>query len=202
MLPAWFTLISIAIRLQSGAQYAWGVLNGKARPNPITWFLWGLTPLIAFVAQLQRGLQPQSLVLLALAVSPLTICLLTLMRHNTKQHFTPFAITCGILALVGIALWQITSIPELAIVFSILADILATLPTLQKAYRDPGSEYALPYFLSMVSMLITLLTIQDWSFLIYAFPLYMFCINVILWLFALVPIRKIVRNKRAAPFTS
>lgn len=194
MLPAWFNAFSIIIRLLGGAQYAWGVLNNKARPNPITWFLWGLTPLIAFVAQLQYGLKSQSLVLLALAASPLAISAITVMRYGVREHLTPFSLTCGVLALMGIVLWRATTLPELAIIFSIVADIFATLPTLQKAYRRPDSEYAWPYFLSMVSMAITLLTIQEWQFALYAFPLYMLAVNGVLWSFALIPWRKLVRG--------
>jgi hypothetical protein len=195
MLPAWFTVFSVAIRLFGGAQYCWGVLRGKAQPNPITWFLWGLTPLITFFASLQYGFQPQSLVLLAMAASPLTVSALAILLHRSREHFTPFALVCGAFALVGIVLWQITSIPELAILFSIVADIFATLPTLEKAYRNPASEYAWPYFMSIVSMAITLLTIQAWVFAVYAFPLYMLLVNVVLFAFAAIPFRKLLRRR-------
>lgn len=197
MLPVWFVGFSVAIRLLGGAQYAFGVLRGKARPNPITWFLWGLTPLIAFFAQVtEDGLSGQALVLLALAVTPLVVCVLAVVKHNTRQHFTPFAITCGLLALMGIVLWRITKMPSIATAFSILADIFATLPTLQKAYRDHKSEYAWPYAWSALSMVVTLLTITNWTFVVYAFPLYMFAINVVLFIFALIPLKKVVKALR------
>ncbi len=196
MLPAWFTVFSIAIRLIGGAQYAWGVVVGKARPNPITWFLWGLTPLIAFFAQIQHGLNAQALVLLALAASPLVISALAIIKYGMREHITLFSVVCGTLAVVGIILWQVTSIPELAIMFSIAADIFATLPTRQKAYRNPASEYAWPYMMSVISMLITLLTIRDWQFLVYGFPLYMMLVNVALFVFAALPIRKWLRAGR------
>jgi hypothetical protein len=196
MLPAWFTVFSIAIRLIGGAQYAWGVVVGKARPNPITWFLWGLTPLIAFFAQLQYGLNAQAMVLLALAASPLVISALAIMKYGVREHFTPFSVTCGALALIGIILWQATSIPELAVLFSIVADIFATLPTLQKAYRNPASEYAWPYMMSVISMAITLLTVREWVFLVYGFPLYMMLVNVALFVFAAFPIRIWLHSRR------
>ena len=197
MLPVWFVGFSVAIRLLGGAQYAFGVLRGKARPNPITWFLWGLTPLIAFFAQVtEDGLSGQALVLLALAVTPLVVCVLAVVKHNTRQHFTPFAITCRLLALMGIVLWRITKMPSIATAFSILADIFATLPTLQKAYRDHKSEYAWPYAWSALSMVVTLLTITNWTFVVYAFPLYMFAINVVLFIFALIPLKKVVKALR------
>lgn len=197
MLPVWFVGFSVAIRLLGGAQYAFGVLRGKARPNPITWFLWGLTPLIAFFAQVaEDGLSGQALVLLALAATPLVVCVLALIKHNTRQHFTPFAITCGLLALMGIILWRVTKMPSIATAFSIAADIFATLPTLQKAYRDPDSEYPWPYALSALSMGITLLTITEWTFVVFAFPLYMLAVNVVLFFFALLPLKKMLRAVR------
>jgi len=194
MLPAWFNIVAVLIRLFGGTQYCWGVLKGKARPNPITWFLWGLTPLITFFASVQYGLRPQSLVLLALAVSPLVVSVLAIALHRSREHFTPFTLSCGVFALAGIILWRITALPELAIIFSIIADIFATLPTLHKAYRNPASEYAWPYFMSIVSMAITLLTVQTWIFAVVAFPLYMLLVNVTLFIFAALPVRTIVQR--------
>jgi hypothetical protein len=191
MLPGGFIIISIAIRLISGGRYAWGVLHGKAQPNAVTWFLWGLTPLIAFFAGLQQGFNTQSFILLALAASPLVIFGITVYKTGLRTHLTPFALACGAIALAGIVLWKITDNPSLAIIFSIIADLFASLPTLRKAYKDPGSEYAFPYFLSAISMGIAILTIQDWTFTLYAFPVYMLCINIILMLFASMPIRQL-----------
>ena len=192
MLPGGFVIVSVLIRLISGGRYAWGIIKGKAQPNAVTWFLWGLTPMIAFFAQLQAGFTIQLAVTLALGISPLVIFALTVARSGMKRHLTPFSISCGAVAVLGILLWKITDQPEIAIVFSILADIFASLPTLVKSYKDPSSEYAFPYLLSIISMAITLLTIQSWTFLIYAFPLYMLTINVFLYAFAALPLRSMV----------
>jgi len=197
MLPAWFVLFSVAIRLFSGGQYAWGVLRGKARPNPVTWFLWGLTAMIAFLAQLQNGPTAQSLVTFVLGLSPLVIFAIAMGKDRGRGHFTPFTISCGVIALIGIVLWQLTTNPELAIAFAIAADICASLPTLRKAYHDPESEYAFPYLLSSVSMLITLATITNWSFTVYAFPLYMMSINVVLYGVSRFRVRRMVRRLTA-----
>jgi hypothetical protein len=193
MLPVGFVLLSVIIRLVSGGKYAWGIVQGRARPNPITWFLWGLTAMIAFFAQLQQGFTGQSFVLLALGITPLTVCVIALMKHGIQRYLTSFTLSCASIALVGIILWRITAQPSIAIVFSIIADIFASLPTLRKSYEDPSSEYPLPYLLSMVSMLITLLTIRSWAFVTYAFPLYMFGINLVLFSFAALPLQEMAR---------
>lgn len=196
MLPAWVIVFSIAIRLFSGGRYAWGVVKGWAKPNPITWFLWGLTAMIAFVAQMYEGVGVQAIVTLVLGVSPLVVFGLAVKKHGFFVHFTPLTIFCTAVAVVGIILWQVTNSPVLAITFSIIADTFAGLPTLVKAYKDPSSEYPLPYLLSIVSMGIVLLTITEWTFVASAFIIYMLVSNIFLFIAAAVPLRKMLRSAK------
>ena len=112
----------------------------------------------------------------------------TLLRDRTASRLTPLTATCAAIAVAGIILWQITKNPVLAIIFCIIADAFATVPTLAKTYRDRSSEYATPYYLSVISMLITLYAVETWSFTTYGFPLYMLIINVILFSFAALPL--------------
>lgn len=194
MLPAWFIVFSIGIRLLSGGRYAWGLLNGKARPNPVTWFLWGLTAMIAFAAQMQDGVGVQALVTFVLGLSPLLIFVLAIIKNPLSTHLTPFTLSCAAIALAGIVLWQVTNNAELAIWFSIIADAVAGFPTLVKAYFDPSSEYSQPYLLSIISMGILLLTIDTWTFAVAAFPIYMLVSNIYLLAFATLPIREKVEG--------
>jgi len=53
-----------------------------------------------------------------------------------------FDLICGILSLVGLVLWMITKVGNVAIFFSIVADGLAAVPTLVKAYKYPDTEIA------------------------------------------------------------
>jgi len=48
----------------------------------------------------------------------------------------------------------------------------------------------------MVSMIIALLTVQEWIFTVVTFPVYMLCSNIVLAFFALLPIRQIVQKLR------
>lgn len=184
MLPPYFIGVAILIRLISGGRYAWGVLRGRARPNPVTWFFWGVTAMVAFVAQVHENAGVQALVTFVLGLSPLIIFCVALTKDKLAPHLTPFTNACAAMTVLGIVLWQATDNANLAIIFSIFADIAASMPTLLKSYHDPDSEYSFPYFLSVVSMAVTLLTIDDWDFSTYGFPLYMLLINVALWALA------------------
>jgi hypothetical protein len=77
-------------------------------------------------------------------------------------------------------LWVITGEGNLAIAFAIVADGLAALPTVVKAYNAPQTENYFVYFLAMISAGITTLTIDRWTFAYYAFPIYIFIICAII----------------------
>ena len=170
-------LVAAALRLGGGAGYALAVVRGRARPNPVTWFCWALAPLVAFAAQAQDGLDPRAWMTLVLALGPLTIFATSVLRGRSLGNVTRFDLACGGLALLGIVAWQVTSNPAVALGFAIAADLAGAAPTLRCAYRRPRAEYPLPYLLSAVSMVVVLLTVADWQFVQYAFPVYILAIN-------------------------
>lgn len=180
MLGSEFLLFAVALRLLAGLDYLLATLKGQAQPNPVTWLFWGLAPLVAFVAQIHKTIEPTAWMTLALAAGPLLIFLVSLSRG---RHWKVgiFDILCGGSAAVGIVLWQMTSDPVMAVVFGILADILGGVPTIRKAYTTPSSEKAVPYLLSVCSMVLTISTIGDWQFVNYAFPVYILLINVLIY---------------------
>jgi len=161
MLPEWFVSIAIAIRIIGGLSYFHGVFKGRAKPNPITWFIWSATAMVAFAAQLDEHIGVQAWVTFSLGVTPLLVCIVSLFKNRSEPHFTPFNMSCGVLAIIGIILWQVTDNALLAIVFSIFADTAGSIPTVIKAFKNPASEYAPAYSMSILSMIVTLLTVDS-----------------------------------------
>ena len=206
-LPAWWLSMAAAIRVVSGARYALGVLRGVARPNWMSWSLWGLTAMIAFVAQLTGGAGDEALVTFVLGVTPLIVCALAVATGRAESGRVGLSVGCAVIAVAGIVLWQLTANPMLAVLFCIIADFFASLPTLVKACVDPSGEYPLPYLMSAVAMAVTLLTVQSWTFTVYGFPLYMLLINAAIFSVASFPVVSVVhrapvlwqRGGRAAP---
>lgn len=182
MLDTGLIIAAIGLRLAAGLHYFVATSKGKVQPNPITWLFWGLAPLVAFFAQIQAGASENAWTTLALAIGPLSIFVAALLVERRKRwHISRFDFGCGTLAVAGIILWQITANPSVAIVFGILADIAGGIPTVIKSYRAPRSERALPYFLSILSMILTLASLKEWTFIHSAFPIYILGINVLLF---------------------
>ncbi len=189
MISSWLILTAVSLRLFSGVNYFLKTLNGQAKPNPITWFCWALTALVAFAAQIFEGVGPQAITTLALAIGPLCIFVLSMFKSRSASNFTTANLSCGILSIVGVVLWQMTDNPIAAIVFSILADIFGSIPTLAKLYKDPKSEPALPYALSIISMILATLAITDWSFIGCAYTIYIIFINVLIFSLTQIKVR-------------
>lgn len=168
------------MRLVGGMSYLKATLSGKAQPNPLSWLLWGITPMIAFAAEIKAGVGLPALVTFALGLSPLLVFVSVMHKNPKLFHLDGLNVICAIVAIAGIVLWRTTANPLTAIVMALLADFVSAMPTIRKTWLKPFSEYRPGYFISACSMIITLLTIKNWTFATYAFPVYILLINFFL----------------------
>ncbi len=177
-----FVLLGAVLNLIGSTNYVWNTIKGKTRPNRVTWFLWALAPLIAFSAMIGEGVGLSSLMTFMVGFGPLMVFAASFVNRKSVWKLTRFDMLCGFLSLFGIGLWLITDDPNLAIAFSVLADGLALLPTLRKAWLDPESESWLIFLNGAISALITMLTFDKWTFAVAAFPVYIFVVCTVLFL--------------------
>jgi hypothetical protein len=178
MLASGFIAVAILLRLMSDGGYLISTLRGKAKPNIVSWSLWSLTALIAFAAQICKGGGFEALVTLAIAIGPLAVVAVAVLKGARSLRLTRLDVGCLSLAIAGIILWIKTKDPLLALLMSIVADIFASIPTVVKSYLTPQTESAAAYSLSIISMIVTLLTIRQWNVMSWAFPLYILVINL------------------------
>ena len=180
MLPEYFAIISAIISSAGGAYYLYKTLIGQTKPNRITWLLWGLLPLIAFTAQRAQGVESLSLVTFAAALLPLLIVLASFINKKAywKTGWRDYLVVAG--AACGVVLWALTDNPNMAILFSLVADFIAGLPTILKAYRYPKTESWLAYAISAVGFGIGILAVQNYTFENYAFVVYLFIVSSLL----------------------
>lgn len=177
MLPGYFIIATFILRLLGSASYIRAIIRGQAQPNLLSWFLWSATPMIAFYVAVRSDAGIAALGTLALALSTALVLVVALWRRAGVMTLDPANIACGLLSVIGIALWQITSDPYIAIITAILADIASAIPTIRKLIARPWTEYAPTYMLSAVAMVIALLTVKEWSFTSTAFIAYTMTIN-------------------------
>ncbi|HSX28764.1 MAG TPA: hypothetical protein VLF60_04935 [Candidatus Saccharimonadales bacterium] len=172
-------IIAILLRLSAGAAYIHAVVTGKAKPHIVSWFFWGLTALIAFGVQLTQGVGPAAFVTLALGIGPVIVFTLAIVKGLHRITFTFIDKLCAVLTAIGILLWVFTKDPMTALWLSICADMVSGVPTIIKCYYRPDSEHALPYSMSVASMIVTLISIHHWTVAAVAFPAYILGTNLL-----------------------
>ena len=166
-------------------------LQGKVKPNRITWFLWGLAPMIAFIAQIKQGVGLQSLLTFMVGFVPFLILTASFINKKSYWKIQKLDLVCGLLSIIGLILWQITKVGNIAILFSIISDFLAGWPTIIKSYNHPKTENYLIYLGNAIFAAITLLTINIWTFETYSFSLYIFVVTLLIAIFVKFKIKKL-----------
>jgi hypothetical protein len=177
MLPEGFAIVGAIIGSLGGFYYLYETIVGKAQPNRITWLLWGIFPMVIFVAQRAQGVEGLSWISFVAGFTPLLIVAASFFNKNAYWKSEPRDYFLMVAAIVGMILWAITDDPNLAILFSLVADMLAAVPTLIKSYRHPQSESWIAYAISTLGFGIGFLSVQTYDFQNTAFVAYVFILN-------------------------
>lgn len=178
-----FVILGALLNLIGSSTYAYNTLKGDTKPNRVSWFLWATVPMIAFFAQIGEGVSLYTaLMTFMVGFGPMLVLSASLLNKKSYWKISKLDYVCGGLSILAVVLWLATGTGLIAIALSILADLLAGIPTLTKAFKDPSSEHHSVFRNGALSAIITMLTIKEWTFASYAFSLYIFIICAILYL--------------------
>lgn len=182
MLPEQFVFVGIAINAIGLSSYLIDTVEGKIKPNKVSFALWSIAPIITAFAQFKQGVGIQSLMTLSVGIFPIIIFFGSFVNKKAYWKITRFDLSIGALSFLGLLFWQITKVGNIAIFFGILADGLAYVPTLTKAYKFPETESAWPWLAVSLNGLFALLTLTTFNFANSAFPFYFLFINLIVFI--------------------
>ncbi len=181
MLNPNFVIVGTLIGTVGSVAYLIDVVKGKVKPNRVSFLMWSIAPFIAFAAMLKQGVGISSLMTFSTGFLPFIIFIASFVNKKAEWKLTKFDLFCGFLSLVGLALWLITKVGNVAIFFSIMADGLAALPTIVKSYKHPETELAWPWLATSIGVVFTLLTLTQLTFANSGFIIYIFTVNVIIF---------------------
>lgn len=194
MISEKFVLLGALFSLVGSTTYVIATLKGKIQPNRVSWFLWALAPMIAFAAEIYKGVGIQALMTFMVGFGPALVLLSSFAAKRAVWKLGVFDFICGGLSLVGLALWALTREGNVAISFSILADGLAALPTVAKSYKYPETESYIVYLFATINASLTLLTINNWTFANYGFPIYIFLSSGLIFILVKFKIGKVIQG--------
>ena len=162
--------------------YAKDTLFGNTKPNRISWLLWCIAPFIGTSASLAAGVTWAALPVFISGFGPLLVLIASFANKNAYWKLEKFDYLCGLFSLLALVLWVITKNPSVAIIFAIVADALASIPTVLKGRKHPETESGSAYIGGLINALSAFTVISVWTFPEYAFPAYLVAVNIILML--------------------
>ncbi|MBI3888761.1 hypothetical protein HY311_03125 [Candidatus Nomurabacteria bacterium] len=180
MLPENIIYITILISLVGYFFYFKDIFYGTTRPNLVSWFLWMLAPFIGVFFQIKAGAGLSALPVFMAGFGPLVVIVVSLFRKSSIWKATKLDIACGVLALLALVFYVATHNLGISILFAILSDGLAFIPTYIKGWKSPDTETSTVYFTGIFNNILALLIIKNWIFSIYSFSVYLVVSNIIM----------------------
>ena len=151
--------------------YIASILRGKTKPSRATWLILSLTAAITLASYREAVNGTAIWVARGYVIATIVVFLLSIKRGvGGWEGFDQLAFG-GCAATLG--LWAMSNSAELAL-FAILAtDLVGLLPTMRKTLHNPETENSLAWILSFAASLLSLLIVDGWSFLNFAYPAYL-----------------------------
>jgi hypothetical protein len=171
-----FGLIAGAISLAAFVPYIITSVRGKTRPNRATWFIWSVLGLILLASYYAVGARDTIWLMVGNQIG-FFATLAVSMRYG-EGGWTKLDKGCIVGAGLGLVAWLVFNSPLMALIMSIIMDFIGGIPTIRKAYHDPGSENRMTWFLFSAGNVFNLIAIgNDWTIPIAGYPVYMFLIS-------------------------
>jgi hypothetical protein len=167
--------LGTAIGALGTAVYLRDTLRGTTKPNRVTWLLWAVAPLLAAAVEFDEGVGLRALPTFMIGFMPLLVFAASFANRSSVWTIRRFDYACGAVSVVGTLVWLVTRNGVLGISAAIVADFMAGIPTVRKSWTHPETETVHSYVGAVVSMAIVLLTIDEWTFDVAAFPIFIVC---------------------------
>lgn len=158
--------------------YVITILQGKTQPNRATWWVWATNGSILCASYYFAGASNTLWIIFAPVIAQFIIATLSL--KYGEGGCNRFDRTCLFGIGIALSLWWKFNSPLIAIMFTIVIDLLGALPTIKKSYHEPDKEDFLTWALYLVASLLNLLAIEHWSLHILAPPIYLVCLNTVI----------------------
>ena len=178
MLPENIIFIGIVTGLITSFWYIKEMLYGTTRPNLVSWVLWTFAPFIGVFFQLKAGAGLSVLPVFMAGFGPFLVIVFSLWNKNSYWKINTFDLICGFFSVVALMIYIFTYNLEISILFAIISDGLAAIPTLIKSWKFPETENSVTYLGGIFSSILGLLIIDNWVFSIYSFNIYLMVMNI------------------------
>lgn len=157
------SIIAVILTFVAYVPYYRDILKGKTHPHIYTWSLWGLLTVLIVALQFIGGAGPSTWITAAAGL--MCIGVIVLGFKNGKKYITKTDTFIAILALLAIAFWLFVNQPVISLILVIVADLLAFIPTVRKAWKKPYTETLSLYITNSFRFILALFALETFTFL-------------------------------------
>lgn len=170
MIPSWCIYIALVCSAYGIGKYCWETWHDRTSPNRVTWTLWAIEGILAFVIEKQQHIGATALMTLALGLGPVFVVAVSFKNPHSAWKLDAFDVLCGVVSLAGLIFWCFINEPTVALVSFVAADQMAALPTLRKSWVDPSRETASSFAMGAINCGISVLTLKTFTTAGFLFP--------------------------------
>jgi hypothetical protein len=185
-----FALASVTLILAASPPYVINTVKGNTQPERVTWLIFSVLGLIAFVSQLSLGAS-WSLAFSGLDTVASILVFVLAIKYGVGGH-TRFDVVALIVAAIGVVIAIVAKEPIIALFGVIIADLSGMVLTIQKTYTSPNSETTVSWLLVGTASLFGSLAVGGLSYGILLYPFYLMLANYS------VPITQLLSRNRSS----
>ena len=163
MIDPRFVFLAAFLSLIGAYGYLRDTLRGETSPNRVTWGLWGLEGVLAFVVEIQQHVGLAAVMTLMLGFVPCVVIVASFKNPHSVWKIGSFDLFCGAISVAGLVVWAVINQPTIALLSFVAADQVAALPTVRKSWIAPASESPRVFFMGFLNCGITLLTLRHFT---------------------------------------
>ena len=163
-----FGLVGVILEFVANIPYFRDIFRGTTKPHVFTWTGFGLINAIVASAQYISGGGAGVYVTATVSLVCFAIGILAIFKG--EKEITKSDWGCFIGSISAIGLWVLTSNALAAVVIVTIADTLAFIPTIRKAYHKPNEETAMTFAISTIRNIFSLLALQSFTLVNWLYP--------------------------------
>lgn len=172
--------------------YIISILKNKTKPDRTTWSVLFLISIITFLAYRSVGANATLGVAFVNVIGPFIIFILSLKFGEGWKNRSDFKYL--IFSVIAVVLWQVYESPFVGLLFNLIADFIAFIPTIKKSFSRPWTEDLLTWCIFTIGGILNLFAIEHWQFDIVIYPMYILLaessvVILLLWAF-------LIKNKK------
>lgn len=169
-------LISGLVVFSAFVPYITSTIKNESRPHPVTWTLWTIITSVSLFLYWNVGARETLWLAFFSLIGQSFVAIFSIKYWDVG--FTRFDRYCLGVSIVSIFIWIVSGDAPTALSFSIIADFLAVLPTIQNIWFNPMDERLLTWVILSVGNVLSLFSVREWSYGVALLPVYLVVLSV------------------------